>query len=107
MLKPLSEDRKVTLFAVQDSALNEADLPAEADLKRYIHDGLSYTPDMSDQPCLSTRDGGSVRITTKGNDRFANGIRISTSNIMARNGVIHYLEGKVRYTFPTPAKTPY
>ncbi|CUS11024.1 unnamed protein product [Tuber aestivum] len=95
ILKQVSEKRMVTIFAVQDPALDETDLPGSADLGRYIHDGLSYTPDMRDQLCLPTRDGGSVRITTKDNDRFVNGVRISKSNVIARNGVIHYLEGKI------------
>ncbi|CUS11029.1 unnamed protein product [Tuber aestivum] len=92
MLTQLSEKRMVTIFAVGDSSLDEANLPGSADLGRLIYDGLSYTPDLSDQLCLQTRDGGSVRITTKGNDRFVNGVRISTSNVIAKNGVIHYLE---------------
>ncbi|CUS11027.1 unnamed protein product [Tuber aestivum] len=102
ILKQVSEKRMVTIFAVQDSALDEADLPGSAELSRHIHDGLSYTPDMRDQPCLPTRDGGSVRITTEGNDRFVNGVRISTSNVIARNGVIHYVEKKI----PPASKCP-
>ncbi|CUS11025.1 unnamed protein product [Tuber aestivum] len=108
MLKEISGKSKVTIFAVQDSALDEnEDLPG-SDLSRYIHDGLSYTPGMSDQPCLPTRDGGSIRITTEGDDRFVNGIRISTSNVLAKNGVIHYLEGKIPRAdkCPDPQKDP-
>ncbi|PWW75440.1 hypothetical protein C7212DRAFT_281840 [Tuber magnatum] len=92
LLTQLSEKRMVTIFAVQDSALDEAKLPGSADLNRLIHDGLSYTPDMSDGLCLPTRGDGSVRITGTGKDRLVNGVRVSASNVIAKNGVIHYLE---------------
>ncbi|PWW75433.1 hypothetical protein C7212DRAFT_202811, partial [Tuber magnatum] len=95
MLTQLSEKRMVTIFAVQDSALNEANLPGSADLNRLIYDGLSYSPDLSDGKCLETRGGGSLSIKQSGKDILVNGVRISTSNVISKNGVVHYLE-KVR-----------
>ncbi|PWW75430.1 hypothetical protein C7212DRAFT_345414 [Tuber magnatum] len=92
MLTQLSEKRMVTIFAVQDSVLDEANLPGSADLNRLVYDGLSYSPDMSDGACLTTRGGGSLRITRNGNDILVNGVRLSTPNVIAKNGVIHYLE---------------
>ncbi|CAZ85006.1 unnamed protein product [Tuber melanosporum] len=92
LLKELSEKRMVTIFAVQDSNLDQANLPASADLNRMVHDGLSYEPDMSDGLCLQTRGEGSLRVTRKGNDILVNGVRITKANVIAKNGVIHYLE---------------
>ncbi|KAG0634491.1 hypothetical protein HOY80DRAFT_1012437 [Tuber brumale] len=92
LLTELSQKRMVTIFAVQDSNLDEANLPALADLNRMVHDGLSYEPDMSDGLCLQTRGEGSLRITRKGNDILVNGVRITRANVIAKNGVIHYLE---------------
>ena len=88
----------VTIFAVQDSVLDPANLPGSADLNRLIYDGLSYTPDMSDGLCLPTRGGGSLRITRKGSDILVNGVRISKPDVISKNGVIQYLE-QVCYTF--------
>ena len=85
----------VTIFAVQDSVLDPSKLPGATDLNRLVHDGLSYTPDMSDGLCLPTRGGGTVRISRQDSDILVNGARIVKSNVIARNGVIHYLE-KVR-----------
>ena len=82
----------VTIFALQDSVFDPANLPS-ADLNRLVHDGLSYAPDMNDGLCLSTRGGGSMRITRNGADILVNGVRVSTPNVIAKNGVIHYLEG--------------
>jgi len=90
----------VTIFAVQDSVLDPANLPGPADLNRLIYDGLSYTPDMSDGLCLTTRGGGSLRITRQGSNILVNGVRISRPNVISKNGVIQYLE-QVCYTFST------
>jgi len=92
----------VTIFALQDSVLDPANLPGSADLNRLVHDGLSYAPDMNDGLCLSTRGGGSMRITRNGADILVNGVRVSTPNVIAKNGVIHYLEG-VCYPFSETA----
>jgi len=83
----------VTIFALQDSVLDPANLPGSAVLNRLVHDGLSYAPDMNDGLCLPTRGGSSIRITRNGADILVNGVRISTPNVIAKNGVIHYLEG--------------
>ena len=92
----------VSIFAVQDSVLDPANLPGSADLNRLVYDGLLYTHDMSDGRCIATRGGGSLHITKKGNDILVNGVRISTPDVISKNGVIQYLE-KVCYTFSTLA----
>jgi len=92
----------VTIFAVQDSAVDPANLPGSADLNRLIYDGLSYTPDMADGSCLATRGGGSLRINRQGNDILVNGVRISKPDVICKNGVIQYLE-QVCSTFSTLA----
>ena len=98
LLTQLSSQRMVTIFAVPDSNLDPANLPGSADLNRLIYDGLLYTPDMSDGRCLSTKGGGSLHITRQGNDVLVNGVRISTPDVISKNGVIQYLE-QVSYTF--------
>ncbi|CUS11030.1 unnamed protein product [Tuber aestivum] len=92
MLTQLSEKRMVTVFAVQDSLLNETNLPGSSDLSRLISEGLSYSPDLSDGLCLKTRGDGSLRIKRSGKDILVNGVRISTPNVISKNGVVHYLE---------------
>jgi len=102
LLTQLSSQRMVTIFAVQDSVIDPANLPGSADLTRLIYEGLSYTPELTDGSCITTRGGGSLRITRQGNDILVNGVRISTPNVISKNGVIHYLE-QVCYTFSTLA----
>ena len=85
----------VTIFAVQDSILDPAHLPVSDELNKLIHEKLLYTPDMSDSDCIPTRGGGSLRITKSddGKEIRVNGVRITTPDVIFRNGVIHYLEG--------------
>jgi len=80
-----------TIFAVQDSVLDPANLPGSADLNRLINDGLSYMPDMRDRLCLATSSGGSLRITRQGSNVLVSGVRISRLDV-SKNGVIQNLE---------------
>jgi len=72
--------------------LDLANLPGSADLNRLINDGLSYMPDMRDSLCLTTRSGGSLRITRQGSNVLINGIRISRLDVISKNIVIQNLE---------------
>jgi len=96
----------VTVFAVQDGILDPAKPPGSDVLNGLIHDKLSYTPDMKDGLCLSSRAGGSLRITTTEEngkkESQVNGVRITAPNVIFRGGVIQYLD-KVIYTFSSLA----
>lgn len=92
ILRNLSEQRMATIFTVEDSKIDENKLPREADLNRLIHDGLSYEPDLNNGLCLPTRGEGSLHIKRNGGNIRVNGVRITKSNVIAKNCVIHYLE---------------
>ncbi|KAG0133180.1 hypothetical protein HOY82DRAFT_482959 [Tuber indicum] len=92
ILRDLSEQRKATIFTVEDDKLDEANLPGKDELNRLIHDGLSYEPDLRDGTCLGTRDDGRLSIIRNGDGMFVNGVRITKANVIAKNCVIHYLE---------------
>ncbi|KAG0633453.1 hypothetical protein HOY80DRAFT_896509 [Tuber brumale] len=105
ILKDLSETRKATIFTVEDSKIDEANLPGSADLNRLIHNGLSYEPDLSHELCLSTRGYGSLFITRGGGGTLVNGVRVTKPNVIAKNCVIHYLEKIPPVATCTPKKS--
>jgi hypothetical protein len=90
MLEDLSAKPGVTIFAVQDSGFTGT--PDEQLLKRHVHENLAYSPELSDGLCLDTQGGSILTVTHKGKDKFVNGAKIVRSNVITRNGVIHYLE---------------
>jgi hypothetical protein len=92
ILRDLSEQRKATIFTVEDDKLDEANLPGKAQLDRLIHNGLSYEPDLSNGTCLGTRGDSSLSIIRNSDGIFVNGVRITKANVIAKNCVIHYLE---------------
>ncbi|KAG0634134.1 hypothetical protein HOY80DRAFT_1018641 [Tuber brumale] len=91
ILRALSKNGMATIFTVEDSKINETNLPGPADLNQLIHDGLLYDPDWGDSLCLQTR-GGTLLITRNGNDILVNDVLIIKANVIAKNCVIHYLE---------------
>ena len=100
LLAELSAKQKVTTFAVQDSFMDSSNLPSSTVLNRLVHDALLYTPDMSDGMCLKTRGGGTMQISLQGSNILVNDARLVKSNVITKNGVIHYLD-KVRPNFLT------
>jgi uncharacterized surface protein with fasciclin (FAS1) repeats len=36
--------------------------------------------------------GATLAVTQTGNDLFVNGVKIIKSNVIAKNGVVHYME---------------
>lgn len=74
--------------------------PGPTELNRLVHDAPLYTPDMGDGLCLETGGGGTMQISRQGSNILVNGARLVKSDVITRNGVIHYLE-KVRPNYST------
>ena len=72
--------------------MNPSELPDPIDLNRLVHDALLYTPDMSNGMCLKTRGGGSMKISLQGSNISVNDAQLVKSNVITKNGVIHYLD---------------
>ncbi|KAF8535237.1 FAS1 domain-containing protein, partial [Trichophaea hybrida] len=94
LLDTVNNTRKITIFAPQDSAFDGRGAPDEGELNRYIHGGLAFTPELGSrsESCYDSEGSTTLVVTLKGKDKFINGAKILKSNIIAKNGVIHYIE---------------
>ncbi|KAG0133174.1 hypothetical protein HOY82DRAFT_483035, partial [Tuber indicum] len=97
MLKELSEEGMVTMFAVGDDKLDETKPLEPADLDKLIYKGLLYEPNLIDGDCLKTRGGGSLSIVRNGDDIYVNDALVTKTDVISKNCVIHYLEEMPKY----------
>jgi uncharacterized surface protein with fasciclin (FAS1) repeats len=93
-LDTVNRTRKITIFAPQDSAFDRRGAPDEEELNRYIHGGLAFTPELGtrNDSCYDSKGSTTLVVTQKGKVILVNGAKIVKSNIIAKNGVIHYIE---------------
>jgi len=79
----------LTIFAVQDSNKEQA---SKTTLERLIYEGLAYSPDLSDGSCLKMQGGGTMSVSRKNGEFVVNGAKVTKSDVITKNGVIHYME---------------
>lgn len=83
----------VTVFAPQNSALNNATIASAQTAKNYIVSGLLYSTALTAGTSFLTAGKTKLVVTTNANGAiFINGSRIIESNILTANGVIHVIE---------------
>ncbi|KAI5785836.1 hypothetical protein EDC01DRAFT_617958 [Geopyxis carbonaria] len=84
----------VTVFAVADANADAKKLERRAVLARMLVPQLAYSPELQDGTCLPTLDPESQLLVRReeGGDTSVNGVKIVKSNVIAKNGVVHYLE---------------
>jgi uncharacterized surface protein with fasciclin (FAS1) repeats len=98
LLKDLTGRSKMTLFAIPDSS-SQKEQASKSTLERFVYDGLAYSPDLSDGKCLKMRGGGTVSISRQqGGDILVNGAKITKSDVIVKNGVVHYVEKVTFFT---------
>ena len=92
-LDSLSETPRITLFVPLDSALQGQTLDA-ASLKRYVLLNTLATFASLKAGFYTTSSGDSVNVTSNADGSFSvNNAPIVRSNVMIKNGVIHYIDG--------------
>ncbi|MBI2810947.1 MAG: fasciclin domain-containing protein [Candidatus Melainabacteria bacterium] len=82
--RKMPDDDRMSLWANKDK-LKQV-------LQYMVVDGKIKTIDLKKEPKLSTKEGHSISITTKGNDIYADKSLILTTDIPCSNGVIHVLD---------------
>jgi uncharacterized surface protein with fasciclin (FAS1) repeats len=86
---------KITIFALSDSDVASvgADKLTKSALDQHVILGfVSYTPDVVLDQLYDTASGGKVKITLKNGNYFINDVRVVQSNIITKNGIIHYVQ---------------
>lgn len=82
LLTKLDTTPKITVFAPLGR------LPSNCDVEgQVVFDFLGYTPEL-----VADTTYGSVKVTKKGETFYANGLKIVKSDVLTKNGVVHYVE---------------
>lgn len=103
-LDSLSNTPRITVFVPNDAVLQGQTLDADA-LKRYVlPDTLATTPSLS-AGSYKTSAGDSVNVTSNADGSLSvNNATIVKSDVMIKNGVIHYIDNV--YTGTLTASAP-
>lgn len=91
----LTNSERMTIFALTDSAVASAgsQLTTAALDQHVVRGFLGYTPDLVSGQVINTGGGGKIVVTIVGGNYFVNGLKIVRSNVIMKNGVVHYVEG--------------
>lgn len=54
---------------------------------------VGYSSKLKNGDILKTLSGGTIQITIKDGDIFANGVKVVSADILVANGVVHVIDG--------------